>query len=100
MVNSWILNLTWRNVRGTLTNRQKGFLLTAAIQRTVMFPEISMERLKSMLGAYNGHIKQIEQRLDVKISHRGDAFYLDGSIETVERAEALLQRLFIGSIQN
>lgn len=53
-----------------------------------------MERLKSMLGAYNGHIKQIEQRLDVKISHRGDSFYLDGDIETVERAEALLQRLY------
>jgi phosphate starvation-inducible PhoH-like protein len=47
-----------------------------------------------MLGAYNGHLKQIEQRLDVKITHRGDAFYLDGDIETVERAEALLQRLY------
>ncbi len=53
-----------------------------------------MERLKSMLGAYNGHIKQIEQRLDVKITQRGDAFYLDGDLETVERAEALLQRLY------
>ncbi len=68
--------------------------MTAAIRRTVSFPEIPMERLKSMLGAYNGHIKQIEQRLDVKISHRGDSFYLDGDIETVERAEALLQRLY------
>ena len=68
--------------------------MTAAIRRTVTFPEISMERLKSMLGAYNGHLKQIEQRLDVKITHRGDAFYLDGDIEAVERAEALLQRLF------
>ena len=53
-----------------------------------------MERLKSMLGAYNGHLKQIEQRLDVKITHRGDAFYLDGDMEAVERAEALLQRLY------
>ncbi|MEG0131529.1 MAG: PhoH family protein [Acinetobacter sp.] len=68
--------------------------MTTAIRRTVTFPEISMERLKSMLGAYNGHIKQIEQRLDVKITQRGDAFYLDGDLETVERAEALLQRLY------
>ncbi|VXA56172.1 phosphate starvation-inducible protein (PhoH-like) [Acinetobacter proteolyticus] len=68
--------------------------MTAAIRRTVTFPEIQLERLKSMLGAYNGHLKQIEQRLDVKITHRGDAFYLDGDIEAVERAEALLQRLY------
>ena len=52
-----------------------------------------MERLKSMLGAYNGHLKQIEQRLDVKIAQRGDSFYIDGGIDEVERAEILLQRL-------
>jgi len=67
--------------------------LTAAIRRTVTFPGISMERLKGMLGAYNGHLKQIEQRLEVKISHRGDAFYIDGEIDAVERAESLLMRL-------
>ena len=53
-----------------------------------------MERLKSMLGAYNGHLKQIGQRLDVQISHRGDAFFIDGEIDAVERAELLLQRLY------
>ncbi|EPH1738250.1 PhoH family protein [Acinetobacter baumannii] len=68
--------------------------MTAAIRRTVTFPEISMERLKSILGAYNGHLKQIEQRLDVKITHRGDIFYIDGEIDAVGRAEALLQRLY------
>ena len=67
--------------------------MTAAIRRTVTFPGISMERLKSMLGAYNGHLKQIEQRLDVQISHRVDAFFIDGEIDAVERAETLLQRL-------
>ena len=67
--------------------------MTTAIRRTVAFPGVSIERLKRMLGAYNGHLKQIEQRLDVKISHRGDAFYLDGDLDTVERAESLLQRL-------
>ena len=67
--------------------------MTAAIRRTVAFPGISVERLKSMLGAYNGHLKQIEQRLEVSISHRGDCFYIDGDIEAVERAESLLQRL-------
>lgn len=67
--------------------------MTAAIRRTVAFPGISVERLKSMLGAYNGHLKQIEQRLNVNISHRNDNFYIDGDLEAVERAEGLLQRL-------
>lgn len=53
-----------------------------------------MDRLQSMLGAYNSHLKQIEQRLDVKIDHRGDSFYLDGGIDEVERAEILLQQLY------
>ncbi|MCG4651009.1 hypothetical protein L0P02_13650, partial [Bifidobacterium longum] len=39
-------------------------------------------------------MKQIEQRLDVQISHRGDAFYIDGDIDAVERAESLLMRLY------
>ena len=67
--------------------------MTAAIRRTVAFPGISVDRLQSMLGAYNDHLKQIEQRLDVKISHRGDSFFIDGDIDAVERAEVLLQRL-------
>lgn len=68
--------------------------MTTAIRRTVAFPGISMDRLQTMLGAYNGHLKQIEQRIDVKISHRGDSFYIDGGIDEVERAELLLQRLY------
>lgn len=52
-----------------------------------------MDRLQAVLGAYNGHLKQIEQRLDVKISHRGESFFIDGGIDAVERAEMLLQRL-------
>ena len=61
--------------------------MTATIRRTVAFPGISVERLKSMLGAYNGHLKQIEQRLEVSIAHRGDSFYVDGELDAVERAE-------------
>ena len=67
--------------------------MTAAIRRTVTFSGVSLDRLQSMLGAYNGHLKQIEQRLDVTISHRADAFFIDGEIDAVERAEGLLHRL-------
>ena len=47
-----------------------------------------------MLGAYNGHLKQIEQRLEVQITHRGDTFYVDGDLEAVERAETLLNKMY------
>ena len=68
--------------------------MTTAIRRTVAFPGISLDRLQSMLGAYNGHLKQIEQRLQVNISNRADSFFIDGNLEAVERAENLLQRLY------
>lgn len=67
--------------------------MTASIQRTVAFPGISMDRLQRIVGAYNGHLKQIENRLEVRISSRGDVFSIDGDITAVERAELLLQRL-------
>lgn len=69
-------------------------MLTASIRRTVEFPGLTLERLKSMLGAYNAHLKLIEQRLQVKIAQRGDLFILDGELETIERAETLLNRLY------
>lgn len=68
--------------------------MTATIRRTVQFAGISLEQLKSMLGAYNAHLRQIEQRLQTNISHRGDSFFIEGDMPQVERAEAILQRLF------
>ncbi len=67
--------------------------MTATIRRTVAFTGISLDRLQSILGAYNGHLKQIEQRLGVQISHRGELFSIDGELDAVERTESLLQRL-------
>lgn len=74
--------------------------MTASIRRTVEFSGVTLERLKSMLGAYNAHLKLIEQRLDVKIAQRGDLFIVDGELEAVERAEVLLQRLYEESAEN
>lgn len=68
--------------------------MTAAIRRTVAFPGISIERLKSMLGAYNAHLKQIQERLNVQITQRDDTFYVDGTPEAVERTENLLQQMY------
>jgi phosphate starvation-inducible PhoH-like protein len=75
-------------------------MLTASVRRTVEFSGVTLERLKSMLGAYNAHLKLIEQRLDVKIAQRGDLFILDGDLEAIERTEILLQRLYEESAEN
>jgi phosphate starvation-inducible PhoH-like protein len=75
-------------------------MLTASIRRTIEFSGVTLERLKSMLGAYNAHLKLIEQRLDVKIAQRGDLFVVDGELSAVERAEILLQRLYEESADN
>ena len=75
-------------------------MLTASVRRTVEFSGVTLERLKSMLGAYNAHLKLIEQRLDVKVAQRGYLFILDGELDAVERAEVLLQRLYEESADN
>ena len=75
-------------------------MLTASVRRTVEFSGVTLERLKSMLGTYNAHLKLIEQRLNVKITQRGDTFSIDGELDTVARAEILLQRLYEESAEN
>lgn len=74
--------------------------MTATIHRTVQFAGIPLEQLKSMLGAYNTHLRQIEQRLKITITQRGDSFFLEGELDQVERSEAILQRLFEDSEHN
>lgn len=74
--------------------------MTASVRRTVEFSGVTLERLKSMLGAYNAHLKLIEQRLRIKIAQRGDLFILDGELEAVERTESLLQRLYAETEEN
>ena len=39
--------------------------MTASVRRTLEFAGATVERLKAMLGAYNSHLKLIEQRLEV-----------------------------------
>ncbi|AXI04659.1 PhoH family protein [Aquirhabdus parva] len=68
--------------------------MVASISRTVEFSGITLERLKAMVGGYNAHLKLIEQRINVKISHRGSLFVVEGELDAVERAESLLERLY------
>jgi phosphate starvation-inducible PhoH-like protein len=68
--------------------------LVATISRNVEFSGITLERLKAMVGGYNAHLKLIEQRIHVKISHRGSLFVVESELDAVERAESLLERLY------
>ncbi len=68
--------------------------MAASVSRTVEFSGITLERLKAMVGGYNAHLKLIEQRINVKISHRGSLFIVEGELDAVERAESLLERLY------
>ena len=77
-----------------ITHLVKGNALVASISRTVEFSGITLERLKAMVGGYNAHLKLIEQRINVKISHRGSLFVVEGELDAVERAESLLERLY------
>lgn len=52
------------------------------------------QRLASLCGRLNEHIKQIEARLKVKIQNRGSVFSLDGDPATVANATQILEALY------
>ncbi len=52
------------------------------------------QRLASLCGRHNEHLHQIEDRLDIRILHRGNAFQLLGSAEAMAQGAALLESLY------
>jgi phosphate starvation-inducible PhoH-like protein len=52
------------------------------------------QRLVGLCGEYNKNLKQLEERLQVSISHRGHLFYVDGELENVRNAEKVLRVLY------
>lgn len=53
------------------------------------------ERLARLCGQFDEHLKQIENRLDVEISNRGDQFSIEGDSEPAASARALIDHLYI-----
>lgn len=51
-------------------------------------------RLASLCGLANDHLKQIENRLGIKILNRGNAFELQGEASLVKAAAEILKRLY------
>ena len=52
------------------------------------------KRLASLCGRHNEHLHQIEERLGLQISHRGNAFQLSGPPEAMALGAALLEDLY------
>lgn len=61
---------------------------------TIKLEPSDARRLANLCGQFNQHIKQIEERLAVEISHRGNSFSCYGEDKPVRAASALLTRLY------
>ncbi len=51
-------------------------------------------RFAELCGEFNQHLKQIEERLDITIRHRGNTFAVSGEQERASAASELLKRLY------
>ncbi len=52
------------------------------------------ERLATLCGQFNDHLRLIEKRLKVEIANRGNHFKLTGNTQAMEVAKTVLHRLF------
>lgn len=52
------------------------------------------ERLARLCGQFDEHLKQIEERLAVSISNRGDLFSVEGDAESADSARAIIDHLY------
>ncbi|MGQ7843840.1 PhoH family protein [Granulosicoccus sp. 3-233] len=52
------------------------------------------ERLARLCGQFDEHLKQIENRLNVSISNRGDQFSVEGDPTSADSARALIDHLY------
>jgi phosphate starvation-inducible PhoH-like protein len=58
------------------------------------FEPIDNARLQHLAGALDAHLRAIEAAFGVRVSHRQQAFRIDGPKEAAERALALLESLY------
>lgn len=59
----------------------------------VLEPEDNI-RLANLCGQFNGHLQQIEKRLNVDIANRGSQFRIKGSNDAIQASEAIIKKLF------
>ena len=52
------------------------------------------ERLANLCGQFDEHIRFVEKRLGVEISHRGNEFFVGGSHDAAVAASAIIEKLY------
>ncbi len=67
--------------------------ITSATIEFSLLPADS-DRLATLCGQFNDHLKLIEKRLKVEIANRGNHFKLTGNLQAMETAKTVLHRLF------
>lgn len=63
-----------------------------SITRTITLT-LSPHEQRTLVGEYNKHLKYIQERLEVQITHRQDKFIITGELTAVERTEMILTKL-------
>ncbi len=64
------------------------------IRREFSLDPVDNDQLAELCGQLNANLKQIESRLLVEISNRGELFAVQGEADAVEQAEAVLHELY------
>ena len=57
-------------------------------------------RLAKLCGPFDEHLRQIENRLGVKIKNRGNRFQFDGIDDTINMASLLIESLYLDTQKN
>ena len=70
-----------------------------SVSRQLILEPSDSRRLASLNGLLGQHIRQIEERLNVEIRHRGNEFELIGPAEPTRAAQALLESLYAATAQ-
>ncbi|MCH8529633.1 MAG: PhoH family protein [Saccharospirillum sp.] len=77
-----------------MSNQSSATVDTQAGLRTFELTPDNPQRLASLCGLANDHLKQIEERLDIRVLNRGNQFELKGNGDSVRAAEDIIKRLY------
>jgi phosphate starvation-inducible protein PhoH and related proteins len=73
--------------------------MNTTVHRDFALDPPDTERLANVAGPFDAHLRQIELRLGVQVSNRGNLFRVSGSDVAVDRTEKLLRQLYAESIE-
>jgi len=66
----------------------------------ILLEPVDNERLLNLCGPLNNNIKEIEQRFDIEINHRGNLFYFSGNKKSIRIASQVVKNLYASAKDN